>query len=116
MIQKVIMKQPYILQLPARYHHLCFLPGANPAAVQQHQHNGKGNLHQLNHPKTETKRPKCNHKGMVYTRFMKGCCIRRWGGGDTDVYLRGLVVEKAGLNQVFFCCAALVLADTQVTE
>lgn len=104
------MKQPFILQLPSQYHHLCFFfffkPG--PATLTQQ----KGHLHQLNHPKTETKRSQCDHKGMVYSRFMKGHCIRRRGGGDTYVHLRGpcaLLLRELGGTEFFFfffllCC------------
>lgn len=84
-----------------------FLPGVNPAAVQQHKHNGKGHLHKLNHPKTETKRPKYKHKWMVYTRFLKGQCVRRWEGRDTDEYLRNPApcCGKSWVEQgVLLCC------------
>lgn len=98
------MKQPCILQLPTHYHHLHFLPGANSAVVQQHQHNEKGHRHQLNHPR---QKPRDLNKGMVFTRFMIGHCIRRWGGGDTDVYLRdpcAFLWGKLGGTDGLLCC------------
>lgn len=69
---KIITTQPYILQLPTHYHHLCFLPIANPAAVQQHWQNGKGNRLNEIIQRQKPNRPQYDRKWMVYTIFVKG--------------------------------------------
>lgn len=55
----------------------------------------------------QRQKPRDLNKGMVFTRFMKGHCIRRWGGGDTDVYLRdpcAFLWGKLGGTEGLLCC------------